>query len=341
VDPAPDYTRVPIEDQEVRAMRAHARAAIVVLGFLAAVGAVSGQDWRGGRVRVDGIVKNEKGEPISGCKVSLHWGRSSHGGPALTTDPKGRWACLGLMGGPWDVDFEAAGYRPRRLSVELQESGRNPSIEVTLEAAQEAPAPAVEQRLSVAGRQVSKETAAAIEAGNQAMSARNFPLARESYVRALAELPDYGPLLERLAAACLGEGRSDDALRYARQAAEKDPGDYAAWRMIAEIELMKGNLEAGRAALDRIPPEKQTDPQAFLNVGILLLNQKKPAEAESALDKAVAVKPDLADGYYYRGLARLQQKKNAAARADLEKALELAPAGPDAPVIRDLLKSIP
>src|SRR5689334_4015433 len=50
------------------------------------------QDWRGGKARVDGIVKSTKGEPIEGCKVSLRWGRSTHGGADLTTDKKGRAA---------------------------------------------------------------------------------------------------------------------------------------------------------------------------------------------------------------------------------------------------------
>jgi tetratricopeptide (TPR) repeat protein len=315
--------------------------AVVLLGLLGAASVASGQDWRGGRARVDGTVQNEKGEPIAGCKVSLRWGRSTHGGPDLTTDAKGRWASLGLMGGPWSVDFEAPGYAPRKITVDLQETGRNPSIATTLEAASPAKAPpAAAPRILVGGKQVSAETAAAVEAGNQAMEARNWTAARESYVRALAELPDNAPLLQRVAAACLGEGNSDEALRYARQAVEKDPNDDTAWRMIAEIELMKRNLEAGRAALEHVPAEKQTDPQAFLNVGILLLNQKKPAEAEPALDRAIAIQPDLPEAYYYRGLSRLQQKKNAGARADLEKALALAPNGPDAAVIRDLLKTI-
>ena len=43
------------------------------------------QEWRGGKARVDGVVKNDKGEPVQGCKVALRWGRSDRGGPDLTT----------------------------------------------------------------------------------------------------------------------------------------------------------------------------------------------------------------------------------------------------------------
>ena len=65
-------------------MRMRAPIASILLAFLCA-GAVSAQDWRGGKARIDGIVKNAKGEPVEGCKVTLRWGKSSHGGPDLTT----------------------------------------------------------------------------------------------------------------------------------------------------------------------------------------------------------------------------------------------------------------
>ena len=303
--------------------------------------AAGAQDWRGGKARVEGTVKNEKGEPVEGCKVMLRWGRSSHGGPDLTTDGKGHFAIFGLAGGPWDVDFEAPGYLTKKLSVSLQEGGRNAPVEVQLEPAPKAQAPAAgTPQILVGGKKISKETADAIEAGNAAMSAKNWLVARENYQKALAELPDNAAVLERIAATYLAEGKTDDALGFARQAAEKDPADATAWRMVAELELQKGNLDAGRAALEKVPAEKITDPQPYLNVGILLMNKKQPAEAVSAFDKAIAIKPDFADAYYYRGLCHLQMKDNAAAKADLRKALELAPDGPDAKDIKDLLKTL-
>jgi Flp pilus assembly protein TadD len=314
-----------------------ALAAVLLLG---APGAA--QDWRGGKARVDGIVKSAKGEPVADCKVSLRWGKSTHGGPDLTTDKKGRWAIFGLAGGPWDADFEARGYQTKKISVDLQEGGHNATIEIQLEPQPEAQAPAPgETSIQVAGKKVSKETVAAIEAGNEAMNAKNWAGARESYVKALGELPDNSALLQRIAAACLGEGKPDEALRYAKQATDKDPQDASAWRMIAEIELQKGDLEAGVAALEKVPADKITDPQPYLNVGILYINKKKPAEAVPAFDQAIAIRPDLAEAYYYRGLARMQLKQNAEAKVDLRKALELDPNGSDAKDIKDLLKSLP
>ena len=321
-------------------MRGRKAALAVLLGAALAAPAAA-QDWRGGKARVEGTVKNEKGEPLAGCKVMMRWGRSSHGGPDLVTDAKGHFAIFGLAGGSWDVDFEADGYKTKKISASLSEGGRNDPINVQLEPApKEAPAPASAPQISVGGKKISKETADAIEAGNAAMSARNGSAARVSYLKATAELPDNATLLERIAATYLADGKTDDALKYAHQAAEKDPSDASAWKMVAELELQKGNLEAGRAALDKVPADKLTDSQPYFNIGVLLVNNKQWTEAVAAFDKAIAIKSDDAGAYYYRGLCHMQLKQNADAKTDFRKALELAPNGPDAKDIQDLLKSL-
>src|SRR5262249_30368049 len=72
---------------------------ILAAGIVAAVLAAPSlaQEWRGGKARIDGVVKNDKGEPIAGAKVSLRWGKSGRGGPDLTTDKNGRWSIFGLV----------------------------------------------------------------------------------------------------------------------------------------------------------------------------------------------------------------------------------------------------
>ena len=317
-------------------------AAAAIAGLLALPSLA--QEWRGGRARIDGVVKNEKGEPIPGAKVSLRWGKSGHGGPDLTTDKSGRWSTAGLVGGPWDVDFEAAGYAPKKIQIQLSEGGRNETVSIEMEPqkvqAPAAGAPAPEPAIMVDGKKISKETAAAIEAGNAAMNEKNWPSARENYAKALTEVPDNAALLLRIAFAYLGEGNKDEAVRYAHMAADKSPGDSSPWQLIAEVEIQRGNAEAGLEALSKVPPEKILDSGLYLNAGVLLYNKKKLAEAEPAFDKAIAIKPD-PTAYYYRGLTRYGEKKTKEAKEDFQKALELAPDGPDAKEIKDLLKSIP
>jgi tetratricopeptide (TPR) repeat protein len=324
-------------------MRIRSGLAAAALGLaLVLAPAASAQEWRGGKARIDGVVKNEKGEPIPGAKVMLRWGKSQHGGPDLTTDKSGRWSIFGLQGGPWDVDVEAAGYATKKIQIELQEGARNDTVNLQLEPQKvqaAAAAPGAEPSIMVDGKKISKEAASAIEAGNAAMVAKNWAAARESYLKALPEIPDNSAVLQRVAFAYLGEGNKDEAVKYARMAAEKSPGESAPWQLIAEVEIGRGNAEAGLEALSKVPPEKIVDSALYTNAGVALYNKKKLAEAEAAFDKGIAIKPD-ATAHYYRGLTRYGEKKMKEAKEDFQKALELSPDGPDSKEIKDLLSTI-
>jgi Tfp pilus assembly protein PilF len=318
-------------------MRAKTLRTIVAVlpGIVLAGGIALSQDWHMGRGRVEGTVTGPNGEPIVGASVSLRYGGA---GPDLKTDKKGHWAVLGVTGGSWDVDVSAPGFQSRKISVSLNEGSRNPPINMTL-APEEKQQPQ-ETVVQVGGKTISKEAAAAIEKGNAASKARNYAEAEENYLKALPELPDNPSILANIALNYYFDNKPDDALNYAHKLAAVDPNNTTAWLMIAELELQKGNLEAGQEALGKVPEDKITSPEPYMNLGILSYNKKKFAEADDAFTKAIAKKPDLASAYFYRGLERYQAKRAAEARADLQKSIELDPSGKDAETAKELLKSM-
>jgi tetratricopeptide (TPR) repeat protein len=156
----------------------------------------------------------------------------------------------------------------------------------------------------------------------------------------LPELPENHSLLSNLALNYYFDNKPEQALTFARKTAAADPQNTSAWLMISELELQKGNLEAGQEALAKVPAERITSPEPYLNLGILFYNKKKLAEADDAFTKAIAKKPDLASAYYYRGLERYQAKRLADAKADLQKSIELEPSGKDAETAKELLKTM-
>lgn len=311
-------------------------ASLTGLLLLALSPALSAQEWRG-RARIEGTVKSTTGEPIAGAKVSLRWTKSGKGGPDVTTGKGGHFTYFGLAGGAWDIDFEAPGYQTRKITASFEEGTRNQPIDVQLEPVPEAQA--THQELQVGGMKISPETAAAIEAGNTALTEKNWSAARESYQKALQEMPDFAPLYMSIAKTYAGEGNDSEAIVWARKAAEKDPQNGTIWKTIAELELSRGNLEAGREALAKVPADQVTD-TSYLNLGILLYNKKQNAAAEEAFGKAIELSPDMTDAYYYRGLSRMGLKRNADAKADFQKYLELAPDGSEAETVKELLKSL-
>ena len=118
-----------------------------------------------------------------------------------------------------------------------------------------------------------------------------------------------------------------------KKVTEKDPANWGAWMLMANLLLEKGKLDEGRAALEKVPQASITDPNIFINVGVLFMNKQKMDEAEGYFAKAVDLAPAQFDGYYYRGLARIALGKKEGARADMKKVIELAP--PDASEAKD------
>lgn len=346
--------------------------ALVVVGLLVVAASMTAQAWRGGGGRLDGTVVDDKGNPIADAAVQL---RLNGQGPDLKTDKKGKWAVLGITGGSWNIDVTAPGFEPKSGTVQVSEVLRAPSFKTVLLPAAKKESTAA--TIMVGGKNISPETAAAIEKGNQAMRAAEemrqtyencstapapgkespaaqaecakaveaqrsvkFKEAQESFGKVLPELPDNQAILTNLELAYYMDGNFAEAVKYARQIVAKDPADNTSWMMIAKLELEQGNFDAGKEALSHIPEDKLIDPMPFLNMGILYYNKKHPAEAEEAFTKAIARRPGLAEAYYYRGLARYQAKNSAGAKADFQKFLELDPNGKDAATVKDILRSI-
>jgi len=315
-----------------------------VLSILAvSAGMAHGQSWRGGQGRVEGTVKDPQGNPIADATVSLRLVKIAAGsnpGPDLKTNKKGHWAILGVVGGAWNVDISAPGYQTKQISYNMKEFERNPNIDVVLEPEVKKEAEKPHEEITVAGKKISKETADAIEKGNAAMNAKDYATARAEYEKAIAELPDNVSLLANIELSAYFDKHYDEALKYARQIVEKDPSNTTSWLMIAELEVQKANLAAGKAALEKVPPEKITDPVVYMNLGIVCYNKNQPAEAATYFTKALEMKNDMSEAYYYRGLARYQAKNHAGAKADFQKYLQVDPNGKDADTVKELLKSI-
>lgn len=311
-------------------MKFLSKVALVAALALLGAGVVAAQDWRG-RGRVDGRVLNEKGEGIPGAKLTLK--RGGVGPEAITSDKNGRWAYLGLAGGAWDVDVDAAGYLPFRTTVQLSEVERVPSMVIRLQ-----PAPMAEPTPIAA---VPKpDVIPILEHGNQLLEQKDYPGARAEYEKALAQVPDNPIILRAIAQTYYGEKKVDEAIATLKKVVELDPNDATALLLLANLQIEKGNLDEGKATLAKAPADAVKDPSMYTNIGILLLNKKKPEDAWTYFDQAVKLAPTEADGYYYRGMAAYQSKKKAEAKADFQKYVELAPQGENAADVKEYLKTL-
>ena len=301
------------------------------------------EDWRGNNRLAGYIVDKATGKPVPNAKVMLRIQKGGKGGPDVIADGNGKWAVLGMSSGMWNIDVEAPGYVVRQIgNVPISEGGRVPPMKIEMEpeivAAAPAEAPPVEE-VKVGGQVVSKDIADAIDAGNAALTAKNFKEAVVAYEKASAAMPTYTPIRFALARSYYGAGDLKKAIATMADVYNAEPANGRNAMLYANMLLEDGQLEKGKAIVDGLPAES-VDPTALTNIGIVLMNKKQPAAARDYFTKVIAASPKDADGYYYRGLASIQAGKAKDAKPDLEKVIELAPDSDQAKEAREYLKSI-
>jgi len=288
---------------------------LLVLFVAVTASSAAAQDWRG-KGRLEGRVTDEDGKPVAGATVKIRLPDNPSQGVDLKSDSKGRWAYLGLRGGDWKITIEAPGFMAGETIYSVSEVARGNPVNYTMK-----PVPKVESAPST----VPPEIAEAVKGGNEALEQKRWADARVAFEKVLPVAPENTGLLIALARAYSGEGNTEKAVEMLKRITDKDPANWGAWMLMANMLLDKGKLEEGRAALEHVPQQAVTDPNVFINVGVLFMNQKKDDDAEAYFSKAIATAPGQFDGYYYRGLARISLKNYDGARADLQKVVELAP----------------
>jgi thioredoxin-like negative regulator of GroEL len=304
----------------------------------------AGEDWRGNNRLAGYVVDKGTGKAVANPKVALRKGNS--GGPDVNGDGSGKWAVLGLSSGQWNLDVSAPGYVTRQLSLVLMEGQRIPSMKVELEpqasspqpAAAEAAAPTVEQ-VKIGGQVVSKDIADAVEAGNAALTAKNYKEAVGDYEKAVAALPGFTPLKFALARAYYGAGDVPKATAAMAELYNSEPANAQYASLYANFLLEGGQLDKAKEVIEKVP-DGALDMNTLLNAGIALMNKKQPGAAVTYFSKAVTLDPKSHLGYYYRGLAHIQQQKPKEAKPDLLKVVELAPDSDEAKEAKEYLKSI-
>ena len=291
-------------------------ALLLLLGSLAPAVA---QDWTG-RGRLNGQVVDENKNPVEGAKVFLLL--DGKGPDPISTNKKGRWSYLGLVGGAWTVRIEADGYVPREGPAQVSEFGANKALVITIR-------PIPEEVLAEAA---ATEAMKHLEAGNQLLSEGKAIEARAEYEAALAELEpeNHPPVLMGIASTYYQEDNLQATEETLDQVLEIEPDNVEALKLLSSMLVAEGREEEAKVLMERLPEGEVLDADAYLNVGIDAYNDGRLDEALAQFDEVVQQFPDLPEAYYYRGLVLLNQENNDGAITDFEKLLELAPDHPKA-----------
>ncbi len=293
-----------------------------IVALLMATSAAA-QDWRG-MGRMNGTVKDDSGQPVEGVVVKAHR-VGSEGGPQARTNKKGEWVIAGIANGSWDLDFDKSGYETRKQSASIVELTRNPPIETTLKKTATDPNVAIVADLNEAADLISQQ---------------KFAEARAIYEGILAKHPDAHQVEPYIARTYYAEHNLDAAIQHLRATLAKDPNNVEVKLLLANVLAEKGNAEESQQLMATIDESKITTPSTLLNIGIGMLNAKKPDQALTWFDKTIARFPQYPDAYYYRGITQLQEGKTDAARTDLTKFVGMAPNAPEAATAKGILEKL-
>ncbi len=274
--------------------------------------------------RLAGTVVDDTGAPIEGVTVKAVRGESN-GGPTVKTNKKGEFVLAGINGGNWNLDFDKPGYEPAKKSASFQEHDRNPPMAVTMKKA------AVDPNVQIR---------ADLEKAADLVKQQRFADARAIYQSILAAHPDAYQVEPYIARTYYAEHQLDPAIEHLRAALARDPNNVEVKLLLANVLTEKGSGDEARQLLASIEESKITDPSTFVNVGIGLINQKKPEEALPWFEKAIAKFPEAPDAYYYRGITELQLGRNDQAKADLTKFVAMAPNAPEAKTAKGILETL-
>lgn len=274
--------------------------------------------------RLAGVVVDDAGTPVEGVTVKAVRGESNSG-PTVKTNKKGEFVLAGINGGNWNIDFDKSGYEPAKKSASFQEHDRNPQMTVTMRRA------AVDPNVQIRGD---------LEKAAELVKQQKFTEARAIYQNILAQHPDAYQVEPYIARTYYAEHQLDPAIEHLRTALAKDPNNVDVKLLLANVLMEKGNADESRQLLASIDESKITEPSTFVNAGIGLINQKKPEDALTWFNKAIAKFPQAPDAYYYRGITQLQLGKNDEAKVDLTKFIAMAPNAPEAATAKGILEKL-
>ncbi|HEV7890760.1 MAG TPA: carboxypeptidase regulatory-like domain-containing protein [Pyrinomonadaceae bacterium] len=335
------------------------RAFTLSLLLLASAHAARAQN--GNSIR--GKIRDSSGNNVPRVTVDLQTGNGA-AVDQTTANNEGDFSFIGLGGISYVVTIRAAGYAPASEAVEFvnraggDQPGELRTVEVILmpsgEARPGAPRPG---RVSVA-QNVPAPAREAFERGMK-LSREGKAADAEAAVReSITAFPDYFDARFWLANELVRTDRLDDAVQHLEVARRVSPADERVYLLFGHLLSLKKNYAVAAAVFAEAARVSPTDPQPLLRRGTALVNYASiidAAASKKAADERRAVLDDaekaLNESYRLSGkklsdvliqLARVYEKRGDLARAadELELYLRQNPNAPNAPALRDAVKTL-
>ena len=265
------------------------------------------QDYKG-KGRVSGFVYDQAGKPLEGVAVKL-FSLTAQAGLSVKTDKNGKWLGAWIRSGGWNVDFEKIGYAPKKISMEISESKKNPDVTVTM--------------TKVEGIVITDEIRDLLGKGNELFDKDDYNGALGVYQEIIAKFPDAYPTYMNIGNCHFAQEKYDLAEENYLKLLEKDPKKAEAIIAIGNCYANRGDTAKALDWYGKVEFEKIEDPIVLFNLGANYYNNAKFEDALRFYRKAVEKQKDSIDALYQLGLTYLNLQKNAEAIAAFEDYLKI------------------
>ncbi len=162
--------------------------------------------------------------------------------------------------------------------------------------------------------------------GHQAELAQDLDAALKEYHTALKVDPKSREVKSRLAALYFALGDLTQAVQYADEAGEGTGQEPQMLTHMAGILASAGKSERALELLDKAIERDPERGESYFPKGLILLNQKRIAEAEQAVKKGLQYTSDSPVGYYYLGRISIESGNAEQALANFDRAIAVNPA---------------
>jgi tetratricopeptide (TPR) repeat protein len=282
--------------------------------------------------RVNGVVKDEGGQPLKGATVTAD---NPNIGQSLTatTDDKGRFTMIGLRAGNWRFYAQAPGFAPDAGDMPVRMGAPNPPIQFVLKKTGNA-------NFGALGGITSKDLQAELAAADALFKQSRWDESIAAYRAVLEKAPPLTAINLQIAAAYRNKKDYPAATTAYEAVLKADPGNEKAAVGVATMDLERGDNKAAEDALLKAAQAARAGREVFFNLGELTLARNDADEAARWYQKAATADPYWGKPLYKLGL--LAAKKGDAANASklMDQVIAVDPSSAEAALAKTSLESL-
>jgi Tfp pilus assembly protein PilF len=299
-------------------------AALVIAGIAQQAAAQVG--------RVNGIVKDESGQPLKGATVTAD---NQNIGQSLTatTDDKGRFTMIGLRAGNWRFFAQAPGFAADAGDMAVRMGAPNPPIQFVLKKTGNA-------NFGALGGITSKDLQADLAAADALFKQSRWDEAITAYRGVLEKAPPLTAINLQIAAAYRNKKDYAAATTAYEAALKADPGNAKAAVGMATMDLERGDSKAAEDALLKAAQAPVVGREVFFNLGEITLARNDADEAARWYQKAATADPYWGKPLYKLGLLAVKKGDAANASKLMDQVITVDPSSAEAALAKTSLESL-